>query len=91
MHMSQHTSPKTFARIKRIQGQLGALQQAMQQGNDCEAVLQQIAAIRGAVNGLMNEVLAAHMQAHLGAAADDAQTRQHDLDTVMQVIARYLK
>ena len=52
-----HGKKKLLARVRRIAGQTRALEQALEEGSECAAVLQQIAAIRGAVNGLMNEVL----------------------------------
>ncbi|MEY2864237.1 MAG: hypothetical protein RLY58_1944 [Pseudomonadota bacterium] len=91
MHLSHHGNPKTLARVRRIKGQVYSLEQALVSGHECTAVLQQIAAIRGAVNGLMNEVLSDHMQAHLGVTAQDAAIRQRDLEQVMQIVARYLK
>ena len=91
MHLSTHGNPKTIARVRRLKGQLNALEGALEHGGDCAAVLQQIAAIRGAVNGLMNEVLSDHMQAHLGASAEDASTRQQDLEDVIKIVGRYLK
>ena len=42
-------------RVRRIRGQAEALERALEQGTGCAQVLQQIAAIRGAVNGLMSE------------------------------------
>lgn len=52
-----HGKKKLLARVRRIARQTRALEQALEEGSECAAVLQQIAAIRGAVNGLMNEVL----------------------------------
>lgn len=62
-----HGKKKLLARVRRIAGQTRALEQALEEGSECAAVLQQIAAIRGAVNGLMNEVLEGHIREHLGA------------------------
>ncbi len=62
-----HGKKKLLARVRRIKGQTGALETALEQEGDCAAILQQIAAIRGAVNGLMLEVLEGHMREHLGA------------------------
>jgi DNA-binding FrmR family transcriptional regulator len=91
MHLSHHGNPKTLARVRRIKGQVTALEHALVSGHECTAVLQQIAAIRGAVNGLMNEVLSDHLHAHLGLTAQDANIRQRDLEQVLQIVARYLK
>ena len=56
-------------RVRRIKGQAEALEKNLDQGSECSAVLQQIAAIRGAVNGLMLEVLEGHLRDHLGTHA----------------------
>ncbi|MCL6468936.1 MAG: metal-sensing transcriptional repressor, partial [Ralstonia sp.] len=49
-----------------------------------------IAAIRGAVNGLMAAVIEGHLTDHVVKEPAEAQ-RQQDLDAVMQVIKSYLK
>ena len=49
---------KLKARTNKIQGQVIALKKMLDEPHECAAVLQQIAAIRGAVNGLMREVRA---------------------------------
>ena len=80
-----------LARVRRIQGQAAALERALEQESDCSAVLQQIAAIRGAVNGLMAQVLEGHLRDHLGGEDRTPQERQEDLDQVISVIRSYLK
>jgi DNA-binding FrmR family transcriptional regulator len=58
-----------LTRVRRIRGQTEALEKALEQETECAVVLQQIAAIRGAVNGLMVEVLEGHIREHLGPEA----------------------
>ena len=70
-----------LARVRRIKGQAAALEKALEEEADCSAVLQQIAAIRGAVNGLMAEVLEGHLREHLNA---DDLPRQQRLDLLPQ-------
>ena len=53
--------------------------------------LQQIAAIRGAVNGLMGEVLEGHIREHLGADAASPKERAEDLEQVVGVLRSYLR
>ena len=77
--------------MRRIKGQAEALEKALEQESDCPAVLQQIAAIRGAVNGLMAEVLEGHLREHLGADDIPPQQRSEDLDQVVAVLRSYLK
>lgn len=73
-------SKPLLARIRRIKGQTQALERALEEGQDCGVVLQQLAAVRGAVNGLMLEVLEGHMREHLGAEAATAEQREQDLE-----------
>ncbi len=65
-HTARDKKPM-LTRIRRIKGQAEALEKAVEEETECSAVLQQIAAIRGAVNGLMTEVLEGHIREHLGA------------------------
>lgn len=80
-----------LARVRRIQGQAAALERALEQESDCSAVLQQIAAIRGAVNGLMAQVLEGHLREHLGAEDRTPEERHEDLEQVLSVLRSYLK
>ncbi len=80
-----------LTRVRRIQGQAEALEKALENGTECSAVLQQIAAIRGAVNGLMAEVLEGHLREHLGAEDIPVQQRQADLEQVVATLRSYLK
>ncbi|WP_313084646.1 metal/formaldehyde-sensitive transcriptional repressor [Pseudomonas sp.] len=81
---------KLLTRVRRIQGQAAALEKQLDQEGDCTAVLQQIAAIRGAVNGLMAAVIEEHLTDHVVNEPELDQRRQ-DLDAVLQVIKSYLK
>ena len=80
-----------LTRVRRIKGQADALEKALEQGGDCSAILQQIAAIRGAVNGLMAEVLEGHIREHLGVDEIPAEQRSRDLENVVAVLRSYLK
>ena len=78
-------------RVRRIKGQAEALEKALEQETECATVLQQIAAIRGAVNGLMAEVLQGHLREHLGADDISPQQRSDDVEQVVAVLRSYLK
>ncbi len=81
---------KLLARVRRIHGQTAALEKQLDEKSDCIAVLQQIAAIRGAVNGLMAAVIEGHLTDHV-VKEPELEQRQQDLDVVLQVIKSYLK
>ena len=82
---------KLLTRIRRVKGQAEALERALESEMDCSAILQQIASIKGAINGLMAEVLEGHLRDHLGPEAEDAKQRAADLDEVVEVLRSYLK
>lgn len=85
-----HAKKQLLTRVRRIKGQTEALEKALNDEKECSAVLQQIAAIRGAVNGLMNEVLEGYIREHLGANVP-AQQRDEDLEKLVGVLRSYLK
>ena len=80
-----------ITRVRRIRGQAEALERALDNEMDGSAILQQIAAIRGAVNGLMAEVLEGHLREHLGPDVADSKERADDLEQVVAVVRSYLK
>ena len=80
-----------LARIRRIKGQTQALENALEEGQECSVVLQQLAAVRGAVNGLMLELLEGHMREHLSDADVPAEQREQDLELVVKVLRSYVK
>lgn len=77
-----------LSRVRRLQGQLVSLEKALDTGVECAAILQQIAAVRGAVNGLMAEVLEGHLREHL-IPADGGHSEE--LDDVIKVLRSYMK
>ncbi len=91
MPHSPEEKKKVFARIRRIRGQCEGLERALEAGADCAPVLQQIAAIRGAVNGLMSEVLEAHLREQFGHPAADPSDRAARVTEMTGLIRSYLK
>lgn len=82
---------KLLARVRRIKGQAEALERALSGEAECTAVLQQIAAVRGAVNGLMAEVLEGHIREHLGPDAVEPAQRDEDVAAVVTALRSYLR
>jgi DNA-binding FrmR family transcriptional regulator len=80
-----------LARVRRIRGQADALERALAGDGECLAVLQQIAAIRGAVNGLMAVVLEGHVREHLGRDDATPAQREDDLAAVVAALRSYLR
>lgn len=76
---------RMLARVRRLKGQVEAVERALQGERECAEILQQLAAIRGAANGLMSTVLEGHVREHMGPAGDS------DTQALLGVIRRYLK
>jgi DNA-binding FrmR family transcriptional regulator len=56
---------KLINRVRRLQGQIDAVEKALDEEQDCGKVLQLIAAARGALNSLMAEILEGHIRFHI--------------------------
>jgi DNA-binding FrmR family transcriptional regulator len=56
---------KLMNRVSRIRGQLNGIEKSLERDGDCGAILQQLAACRGALNGLMAEILEDHVRYHV--------------------------
>lgn len=82
---------KLLSRVRRIKGQAVAIESALEEAPDCMAILQQVAAIKGAVNGLMKEVLEGHIREHLGADDLTKEEREGEVEQVISVLKSYLK
>ncbi|KAF7599488.1 MAG: hypothetical protein CGU28_01385 [Candidatus Dactylopiibacterium carminicum] len=80
-----------LTRVRRIKGQLAALEVALKEGSDCSAVLQQIAAVRGAVSGLMNHVMEGHIRDHLLSPERTEAERAHDLEPLLAALRSYMR
>ncbi|HAI94313.1 MAG TPA: regulator [Xanthomonadaceae bacterium] len=91
MPHSPEEKKRVLARVRRIRGQCDALERALETGVDCGPVLQQIAAIRGAVNGLMSEVMEAHVREEFGQPATDDDRRAERVAELATLIRSYLK
>jgi DNA-binding FrmR family transcriptional regulator len=56
---------KLLNRVRRIRGQLNAVEKAIDESRDCAKVLQQLVTCRGAMSGLVVELLEGHVRAHV--------------------------
>ncbi|MDU4361487.1 MAG: S-(hydroxymethyl)glutathione dehydrogenase/class III alcohol dehydrogenase [Klebsiella oxytoca] len=61
MPHSPEDKKRALSRVRRIRGQVEALERALESGEPCMTILQQIASIRGAANGLMGEMVEIHL------------------------------
>jgi DNA-binding FrmR family transcriptional regulator len=83
---------KLLARVRRLRGQVEAIERALESEAGCERVMHLIAAVRGATAGLMAEVVEDHVRTHLV----DAEKYPDALDTdateqLLEVVRTYLR
>ena len=81
-----------LARTRRIRGQIEAIERALEEEEECASILQQIAACRGAINGLMAELMEGEVRHHvLSPNAKPGSDRARAADQLVQVLRTYLK
>jgi DNA-binding FrmR family transcriptional regulator len=89
---SAEEKQKLLARINRIQGQMEGIKKAVGEEQDCSLILQQIAACRGAINGLMSEIIEGEVLLHvLSRNAKANSTEAHAANALIKVLRTYLK
>jgi FrmR/RcnR family transcriptional regulator, repressor of frmRAB operon len=88
-HITKDKS-RTLARVRRIKGQVEAIERALNGDGECEEVLQLVASCRGALNGLMAELIEGHVRFHV--LNPDQKARPAQLaaaDDLIAVVKRY--
>jgi len=85
------SSDELIARVRKIAGQVASVERALADGDPCATVLHRVAAVRGAVNGLVDEIIAAHLDTHVAAPDLSDAARAQGAKELLTVIRRYLK
>jgi DNA-binding FrmR family transcriptional regulator len=90
-HLSKEKA-KLINRVRRLRGQMDAIERALEEDADCAQVLQLIAATRGAINGLMGEVIEDHIHEHVASPEITSHAeRARGAEELIDVIRTYLK
>ena len=83
---------KLLDRVRRIKGQVEGIERALEQEGDHASILRTIASCRGAMNGLMAEVMEGHIRLHVADPEGHPNAEQTEaIDEIMEVIRAYLK
>jgi DNA-binding FrmR family transcriptional regulator len=79
---------KLIDRIRRIKGQLDAVERSIEEESDCSKTMHSLTACRGAINALIAEVIEDHVMYHVADPAQDPRSSQaraiKELITVMK-------
>ncbi len=79
-------------RVRRIRGQIEAVERALTTEQDCSDILQLITAARGAMNGLMAELLEDHVRFHvLDPKRKPTSEQALAADELVDIVKAYLK
>jgi DNA-binding FrmR family transcriptional regulator len=82
---------KLLNRVRRIKGQVEAIERALEEERECTDVLQQITSCRGAMNGLLAVVLEDHIRTHLVDAETNDGPTGSATDELIDVVRSYFK
>lgn len=80
---------KLLDRLARVEGQLRGIQRMIHEGAECEAIAQQLAAARGALNKAFAELIACAFERRLtGHRCEDPEVHQ-ELAHIVSLLAKY--
>jgi DNA-binding FrmR family transcriptional regulator len=92
MAHTQRDKDKLLIRVRRIRGQVDAIERAFDSEEECAGVLQLMAACRGALNGLMAEVMEGQVRFHvLSPDRKKNSPETQAAEELIDVIRTYLK
>jgi len=77
-------------RIRRVRGQIEAVERAIDDDKGCATVLHLIVAARGAMSSLMSEVIEDHIRLHVVDPIKDAE-RARGAEELIDAVQAYLK
>jgi DNA-binding FrmR family transcriptional regulator len=80
---------KLLNRVRRVRGQIEAVERQLEAEVECSDILQQIAACRGSINALMAEVLEGHIRCHI--AEPKQKPRAEAIEELIGITKSYLK
>jgi DNA-binding FrmR family transcriptional regulator len=83
---------KLLARVRRLRGQVEGIERALTNEAGCEQVMHLIAGARGAMAGLMDEIVEDHVHSHLvDSEKHPGALKMEAAEQLLDVIRTYLK
>ena len=90
MSHTHENSKKIKTRIKKIKGQLEAVEKKIDAQEDCYEVLQTLAAAKGALNSLIGELIQEHIHEHI-VHSDSKKAQDEGAQELIKLIKTYWK
>ena len=83
---------KLLHRVRRVRGQIEAVERALEEEKGCGNVLHLVVAARGAMNSLMAEIIEGHIRTHVADPNHDRdRSRAQGAQELIDVVQAYLK
>ncbi len=83
---------KLLNRIRRLRGQIEAIERAVEADDECADVLQQATSCRGALDGFIAEVIEDHIREHMVDPNAGRETPQVlAAEELIEIVHQYLK
>lgn len=82
---------KLLSRIRRLSGQIVAVERSVLEGEECAGILMLLAAIRGGVNSLMAEILEDHVRLHIAHPNRRTESPEELTEDLISLVRAYLK
>ncbi|HET8635871.1 MAG TPA: metal/formaldehyde-sensitive transcriptional repressor [Acidobacteriaceae bacterium] len=91
MNQTAKDKQKLVARVRRIRGQVDAIERSLTAEEDCADILMLLANVRGGVNSLMAQVLEDHIRHHM-TGPEKGEVPMSDLaEGLIDLVRAYLK
>jgi len=82
---------KLLNRVRRVLGQVQALERAVEEEKGCTAVLHLVVAARGAMNSLMAEIIEDHIRMHVVDPDHEHGPRAKGAEELIEIVQAYLR
>jgi DNA-binding FrmR family transcriptional regulator len=83
---------KLLNRVRRLRGQIEAIERAVEADDECADVLQQATSCRGALDGFIAEVIEDHIREHMVDPSAGRETPQAlAAEELIEIVHQYLK
>lgn len=82
---------KLIARVRRIRGQVDAIERSLSGRENCADVLMLLANVRGGINSLMAEVLEDHIRLHMMPGEKAVENTTELAEDLIDLVRAYLK
>ena len=83
---------KLLNRVRRLRGQIEAIERALEAESECIEVMQLVVSVRGAANSLMAEIMEDHIRFHIcDPARDRDRNRAKGSEQLIDVVHAYLR